>query len=467
MSNTRIRKSFNSQKTLMYAAQFHFNTSLKGICAGYALTGALCFFSETLVDFDTAISCNYQSFSPFLSQDATQAKKENAHLSTTEQDLQILSAIFAFQKPRFFTYFFKNAHYTQNDISSLIFTFPLPRIVTQSNITIIRQYLKFFTHHQLSKVLSSLAQELKSKLVFVLSYCSHRISIGYHPTLNTYFYINANTAPTKPYSAPELAKKIKRMFANFGLRKINFYIRLLILTSEVDKINNSLNNLEKKSTFQSLISTNKHDFFMRTLIADNLMHVCARVNNIELLKKYTLYFDPNEQNNLGTTPLHIACKANYPAAAKALLDNPNTEADAISKKGKTALYYAVERGNVELTRMLLEKGCNPYGNKKAHSPLMHAVDKNQIQFLKTCREFGINLFKKNEHGKTLLDQATESQKEEIVDYLSSLKTSTSLRFFIKHRSGPVLKNSHRKRHYQPFKTNHPAPQQKRQKSANS
>lgn len=468
MSMTRKKRSFNSQHTLIYAAQLHFNIHFNGICAGYALTGALCFFSEKLDHFDYQIKSNYQSLTPFLDQDVSQTKGIDVSQFASPQELDILSAIFAFQKPKFFCTLFNKSYFNQNDITSLIFTSSLPSIASERNITILRQYLKFFTQRQLGMLISSLAQKAKTKLVFILSYNSHRISIGYHPTLNTYFYINANTAPTKPYLPPMLLKEFERLFANIGLKKINFYIRVLCLTSETDKINKSLKELENSFTFISLVTTNKHDFFMRTHLDDNLMHISARTNNVELLKKYSPYFDPNEQNKYGETPLHVACKSNHPEAAKVLLDNQKTEVDAITKNARTPLYYSAKRGNVEITRLLLGKGCNPFGTKTARSPLMHAVEENQVEILKTCREFGINLFKKNDKGKTLLDHATELQKDEIVDYLSSLENSTHVRFFSRHPriTGASLKNKPSKR-LLASKAHSSAPEQKRQKISNS
>ena len=51
------------------------------------------------------------------------------------------------------------------------------------------------------------------------------------------------------------------------------------------------------------------------------------------------------------TPLHMAVRAGHPAAVKALLDGGASRA-ARDKYGKTALDYAVDSGNAEISALL-------------------------------------------------------------------------------------------------------------------
>jgi len=70
-------------------------------------------------------------------------------------------------------------------------------------------------------------------------------------------------------------------------------------------------------------------------------------------------FDVNQlDGEMGTTPLHYACKLNYFAVAKTLLEagaNPN----AICKIDDTPIHCAVKNGNAELVDSLIQHDANP------------------------------------------------------------------------------------------------------------
>jgi ankyrin repeat protein len=70
-------------------------------------------------------------------------------------------------------------------------------------------------------------------------------------------------------------------------------------------------------------------------------------------------FNVNQlDGEMGTTPLHYACKLNYLPVAKLLLEagaNPN----AICKIDDTPIHCAVNNGNAELVDILIKHGANP------------------------------------------------------------------------------------------------------------
>ena len=70
-------------------------------------------------------------------------------------------------------------------------------------------------------------------------------------------------------------------------------------------------------------------------------------------------FDVNQvDGEMGTTPLHYACKLDYLGVAKVLLEagaNPNS----VCKIYDTPIHCAVQMGNAELVGMLIEHGGDP------------------------------------------------------------------------------------------------------------
>ena len=70
-------------------------------------------------------------------------------------------------------------------------------------------------------------------------------------------------------------------------------------------------------------------------------------------------FDANQiDGEMGTTPLHYACKLNYLEVANVLLDggaNPNS----ICQINDTPIHCAVQNGSAELVDILIQNGGNP------------------------------------------------------------------------------------------------------------
>lgn len=67
-------------------------------------------------------------------------------------------------------------------------------------------------------------------------------------------------------------------------------------------------------------------------------------------------FDPNTKDDEGQVGLYLALRAESLKVAAALLANPRTDIDAANAVGETPLMMAALRGNLELTRTLLDRG---------------------------------------------------------------------------------------------------------------
>ena len=82
-------------------------------------------------------------------------------------------------------------------------------------------------------------------------------------------------------------------------------------------------------------------------------------------------FDPNSRSPAGQTGLHLALRDQSPRVVKALLDSQALDVNAINASGESPLMMAALRGNLELARVLLERGAKVH--QDGWSPLHYAA----------------------------------------------------------------------------------------------
>lgn len=119
--------------------------------------------------------------------------------------------------------------------------------------------------------------------------------------------------------------------------------------------------------------------------------------------------DLNAANPANETPLMMAVLKGHNALAAALLDK---DAD-VNKTGWTPLHYAATSGNIELTRLLLEKHAyidaeSPNGS----TPLMMAAQYGTLNAVKLLLEEGADPLLKNQLGLSAIDFAQRAQRQE-------------------------------------------------------
>lgn len=96
-------------------------------------------------------------------------------------------------------------------------------------------------------------------------------------------------------------------------------------------------------------------------IGDENLFVFLVIENFSTAVSFCLDhgFDPNQTNgDMGTTPLHYACKLNYTDIASILLAagaNPNS----VCKIDDTPIHCAVQNGNAALVDLLIQQGGDP------------------------------------------------------------------------------------------------------------
>jgi ankyrin repeat protein len=124
----------------------------------------------------------------------------------------------------------------------------------------------------------------------------------------------------------------------------------------------------------------------------------------------------NEKNENGFTPLILACYRGNNLVATFLV-NKVKDIDATSDMG-TALMACAVKGNVEIAKLLLEKGCNPnITDANGTTALIYATQFKNTELIKALLKHNADKTKIDKKGKTAFEYAVFSGNEEIINLL--------------------------------------------------
>jgi len=144
----------------------------------------------------------------------------------------------------------------------------------------------------------------------------------------------------------------------------------------------------------------------------------ARSGNVEEVKQL-MSINPdtiNIINNRGYIPLTLACYNGNEAVGLFLISQVK-DINGDSKYG-TPLMAAVFKGQVSLSKALLEKGANPdIVDVNKTTPLHYAVLLNNEILIELLMDFNADTALKDSRGKTALDYALMDNNETIIGLL--------------------------------------------------
>ncbi|MBU3557916.1 ankyrin repeat domain-containing protein [Polynucleobacter sp. Ross1-W9] len=127
--------------------------------------------------------------------------------------------------------------------------------------------------------------------------------------------------------------------------------------------------------------------------------------------------DVDISNKYGETPLMIASIEGNLPLVKALVQNKKAQMDHI---GWTPLHYASSRGHLEVAEFLLANGAIVDSMSPGNTtPLMMAVQSGNEQLIKLLLDKGADLQIRNTNGLTAIDIAVIYDKPWIVEGLNS------------------------------------------------
>ncbi|OFZ23231.1 MAG: hypothetical protein A2X94_12065 [Bdellovibrionales bacterium GWB1_55_8] len=124
--------------------------------------------------------------------------------------------------------------------------------------------------------------------------------------------------------------------------------------------------------------------------------------------------DPNIQDHLGNTPLHIAAGDGRADLVKALLSHPATVLSR-NHDGETALTRAAQFGRHEVVKLLLERdAASGYPNSKDEMNLFAAAKGGNAKIFEQIRKLGSSMDWRNQYGETILHAAAYGDNNEIL-----------------------------------------------------
>lgn len=116
----------------------------------------------------------------------------------------------------------------------------------------------------------------------------------------------------------------------------------------------------------------------------------------------------NQQNNAGSSGLHIASRYGYAAVVRLLLDN-GADVESKGPYGKTALYKAATYGHEDVARLLLEHGADVESKDHDRTTALHrAAGNGHVAVARVLLEHGAQIEAKGNYGKTALYLAVQN-----------------------------------------------------------
>ena len=188
------------------------------------------------------------------------------------------------------------------------------------------------------------------------------------------------------------------------------------------------------------------------------LHFAAEQGHLEVVKHLVERkgCDMNQMDGNNDTPLHLACSnvkfsehntdTGHLDTVKYLISNELCDLNAKDGKGRTVAHFAVKSGNLDVLKILFEKGCLLTGDdgnaplhyacsRKGSSSLDNALDINLIKFLVSQRD--CNIDEVNKDGEHVLHILCKYDSDpNIIKYLISEK-QCCVNVFDSHGNHPL------------------------------
>eukprot|EP00833_Pecoramyces_ruminatium_P007239 jgi/Orpsp1_1/1181271/evm.model.c7180000076561.1 len=192
-------------------------------------------------------------------------------------------------------------------------------------------------------------------------------------------------------------------------------IRLSIKNNKIDLIKYLL---EQKIEFDNRDKYRKFPLF-KTIRQNN--------ESEELIEIVKLLLDYAEKENIdvniienGYTLLTLSYELNYKNIFKNLVVRNKVNKNQIDGNGKTILYYAIDKEDIETIENLIiyDADINLEDNE-GNTPIFYAVEKKNLSIIKLLNENGVKIDIKNKDGKSLLDYTNDSKIREYLLHIGA------------------------------------------------
>lgn len=150
--------------------------------------------------------------------------------------------------------------------------------------------------------------------------------------------------------------------------------------------------------------------------------------------------DPTALDRNGQTALHLCCEYDQHNCLSVILSMPSSATclEIRNYEGLSPLHLAVLQGHKHLARMLLDAGAdiNAMDIKSGQSPLMHAVESNNVDMVHFLIENRCDVNSQSYSGNTALHSACGRGQVETVRLLLKSGADSSLKNY--HNDTPVM-----------------------------
>lgn len=159
---------------------------------------------------------------------------------------------------------------------------------------------------------------------------------------------------------------------------------------------------------KSVVEADKEAVNAKNVYSQTALFIAAKKGNTEAVRYLiSVGSDINTRNKVKISALTIAVQADKPEVVKLLLDNKADWSiqDLQSLEGLTALHYASIAGNINMIKILLEKGVDIEVKDRGYAatPLEWACYSGQLEAVKLLIEKGANLNYVDHMKETALD----------------------------------------------------------------
>ncbi|KAG7469244.1 hypothetical protein MATL_G00126830 [Megalops atlanticus] len=194
----------------------------------------------------------------------------------------------------------------------------------------------------------------------------------------------------------------------------------------------------------TLVQANK-DLDIYNNLRQTPLHLAVITNQAPLVQALLQAgSDPGALDRNGQTAAHLCCEHGLGACLQLVLSHhsPSACLEVRNYEGLTPLHLAVQNGNKELVRLLLDSGANidAVDIKSGRSPLIHAVENNNMEMINFLIENGCNVNAQSYSGNTALHSACGRGQVEAVRILLRNGADSSLKNYHNDTALMVAKN---------------------------
>ncbi|KAI8904658.1 ankyrin repeat-containing domain protein [Gorgonomyces haynaldii] len=143
----------------------------------------------------------------------------------------------------------------------------------------------------------------------------------------------------------------------------------------------------------------------------------------EQLPRYVKFYGREESSSIHTDSrrlqnikLHLVAYQGDVRLLTAILDD-GIEVDLMDTNQDTALFYAINGGSVDASRLLLERGASLEHCSRVMPPFHLALQRQDIQLLELLKEYGADINETNKNQETPLQPAAQDCSLKIVKWL--------------------------------------------------